>query len=69
MTTPQEDIAMRPTSDVHVPTQQEDERAELMDAFVSYQLRQALIDAIDRIGEEEAKAIIEQELQHKQRMN
>jgi len=69
MTTPQEDIAMRPTADVHVPTQQEDERAELMDAFVSYQLRQALIDAIDRIGEEEAKAIIEHELQHKQRMN
>ena len=53
----------------NVPSQEDDERQDLMDAFVSFQLRQALSDAIDRIGEDEAKAIIEYELQHKPRMN
>lgn len=53
----------------HLPTQEEDEEKDVMDAFVSFELRRSLSDALDRLPEEEVKAIIEYELQNKPRMH
>lgn len=50
-----------------LPNQQEDERQELDAAYYAFHLRLAFEDARQKLGEEEAKAIIEHELQNKQR--
>jgi len=48
-------------------TQEEDEQLEFEAACIAFQLRQAISDAMTHLEEQEVKAIIEQELQHKQR--
>jgi len=50
-----------------LPTQEEAEQQEFEDAYVAFELRAAFLNAKSRLGEDEAKAIIEQELQRKQR--
>lgn len=54
-----------PTADARrLHTLEEDQRQEFDDAYVAFELRSAFIEAKERLGEEEAKAIIEQELHH-----
>lgn len=51
----------------HIHSQDEDDRKAMVATIIIGQLRAALSDALDTLGEEEAMAVIEQELQHKQR--
>lgn len=54
--------------DAHrIHTQEEDMEQDFIEARVSYELRAAISDALDTLGEDEARAIIEHELQFKRR--